>query len=96
MSDDPNAGTPAFMPSAPDNTPAPAAGAAPGGLPDIQNPSSYHVVHRPTGQVVGKASTVKRARSIREKKDLEYGGAAHTIRPVNAAGQRVNLRGERW
>lgn len=42
----------------------------------------YHVVSRSTGKVVGKAATKKRARSIVDKRDNEYGGYNHQVVPV--------------
>jgi hypothetical protein len=43
-------------------------------------PEVFEVYNHRTGQVVGRASTLKRARSIVDKRDNEYGGYAHSIR----------------
>ena len=42
----------------------------------------YNVVNMRTGQVVGSALSLKRARTILDKHDNIYGGYAHKIVPV--------------
>jgi hypothetical protein len=44
---------------------------------------AYEIVFSRTGQVVARASSMKRARRARDRKDNEYGACAHFIR--NAA-----------
>lgn len=46
------------------------------------DPKEFHVVHTETNKVVGKAKTMRRARTIRDKKDLAHGSYVHAIRPV--------------
>lgn len=62
----------AFKPSAPDQPSAPPDPAA--------GVTSYHVLNRNSREVVGKAKTLKAARRIVERRDLEYGAAVHSIR----------------
>ncbi len=42
----------------------------------------YHIVSKSTGRVVGKAKTMKSARSARDKHDNKYGSYNHSIQPV--------------
>ena len=60
----------------------------------VKPASKFHVVHRETGKVVGKASTIKRARSIRDRHDNNYGSYAHAIKPVNESADWVDTDGD--
>jgi len=77
MSDDPSRF--AFKPpavTAPDKIP-------PGDEMQAAPPAtSYHVVNNRTGGVVGRYSTMKRARRAVDRHDNAYGGYAHSIRKV--------------
>lgn len=42
----------------------------------------FHIVSKSTGRVVGKAKTMKSARTARDKHDNNYGSYNHTIKPV--------------
>ena len=44
--------------------------------------SHFNIVHRKSGNVVGKASTYKRARNAMDKHDNNYGSYAHAVVPV--------------
>jgi len=47
-----------------------------------QDPSHYNIVHRDSKRVVGTATTMKKARSARDRHDNKYGSYAHSIVPV--------------
>lgn len=47
-----------------------------------QDPSHYNIVHRDSKRVVGTATTMKRARSARDRHDNKYGSYGHSIVPV--------------
>jgi hypothetical protein len=44
--------------------------------------SHFHIVNKSSGKVVGKAQTMKSARSARDRHDNKYGSYNHTIQPV--------------
>jgi hypothetical protein len=44
--------------------------------------AKFEIIHRPTGQIVGRASTRNSARRVVDRRDNEWGSYAHTIRPV--------------
>lgn len=52
---------------------------AKGGEVSGKKQSAYHVVNKKTGEVVAKASSLPRARNIRDKHDMEYGGYQHRV-----------------
>ena len=50
---------------------------------EAHNPNEgapFTVINHRTGQAVGKANTLKGARRSKERKDLDYGGYAHSIK----------------
>lgn len=49
------------------------------------NAKEYEIVDRKTGQVVGKAKTLKGARRSVDRRDNEYGGYRYYQRPVYQA-----------
>lgn len=49
---------------------------------EYKEPIMYHVVHKTSGQVVGKAKTRNRASRILDRKDNDYGGYAHIVKPI--------------
>lgn len=51
-------------------------------LLDLDEAHTHELVNAKTGKVVGKYSSVKRARTARDKKDNEYGGYAHQVREI--------------
>lgn len=50
----------------------------------------FSIVNHRTGQVVGKANTIKGARRSRERRDLEYGSYAHSIKDSNGKNRYSN------
>lgn len=42
----------------------------------------FEIVNRRTGQIVGRAATLNSARRVVDRRDNDYGGYAHTIRPI--------------
>ncbi len=42
----------------------------------------YQIIDIQTGAVVATAKSVKRARQMRDKRDLEYGACRYVVRPV--------------
>jgi hypothetical protein len=50
----------------------------------------FLIVNHRTGQVVGKANTIKGARRSLEKRDLDYGGYAHSIKDSTGKSRYSN------
>ena len=46
----------------------------------------YHIVFKTNSAIVAKCSTLKGARRSRDKRDLEYGAYAFSIREIAADG----------
>jgi hypothetical protein len=60
--------------------------------PDAPTPSRqvmYHIVHRQSGKVVGKASTRQGARRSMDRNDNAYGGYAHKVVEVGSGKERL-------
>lgn len=51
--------------------------------------AAFHIVHRESGRVVGKASTQQGARRARDRHDNNYGSYAHKV--VEVGGDRERL-----
>ena len=47
-----------------------------------KTPTRYNVINRKTGEVVGSAGSLQRARRAVDRHDLNYGTAIHSVRPV--------------
>ena len=47
-----------------------------------KTPTRYNVINRKTGEVVGSAGSLQRARRAVDRHDLNYGAAIHSVRPV--------------
>jgi hypothetical protein len=50
----------------------------------------FQIINHRTGQVVGKANTIKGARRSLDKRDLEYGGYAHSIKDSTGKNRYSN------
>ena len=47
-----------------------------------KTPTRYNVINRKTGEVVGSAGSLQRARRAVDRHDLNYGAAIHSVKPV--------------
>lgn len=45
-------------------------------------PSGFHIVNRKTGAIAGKAANLQSARRVRDRHDLNYGAAIHSVKPI--------------
>jgi hypothetical protein len=48
----------------------------------LKTPTRYNVINRKTGEVVGSAGSLQRARRAVDRHDLNYGAAIHSVKPV--------------
>lgn len=49
----------------------------------------FEIVNRRTGMIVGRAATLNSARRVVDRRDNDYGGYAHSIRPIGTQEVRI-------
>lgn len=52
---------------------------------------THQVIHNKTGKVIGKYNSLKSARRVADKKDLEYGAVTHTVAEIRPMKEHIEL-----